>query len=98
MRVFRGATYYNKGMIALAHNGNLVNAHLIRHRLEQQGSIFQTTSDTEVVVHLIAQSKEQTLPEAIADALRIEDVQLPATPARIHAIIANRQQETRRSA
>ena len=60
----------NKGMIALAHNGNLVNAHLIRHRLEQQGSIFQTTSDTEVVVHLIAQSKEQTLPEAIADALR----------------------------
>src|SRR5262249_8941324 len=60
----------NKGMIALAHNGNLVNAHHIRARLEQQGSIFQTTSDTEVVVHLIAQSKEQTLPEAIADALR----------------------------
>src|SRR5213075_2898657 len=60
----------NKGMIALAHNGNLVNANLIRHRLEQQGSIFQTTSDTEVVVHLIAQSKEQTLPDAIADALR----------------------------
>jgi amidophosphoribosyltransferase len=63
----------NKGMIALAHNGNLVNAHFIRQKLEQQGSIFQTTSDTEVVVHLIAQSKEQTLPEAIADALgRIE--------------------------
>src|SRR5438874_11970450 len=60
----------NKGMIALAHNGNLVNAQQIRHRLEQQGSIFQTNSDTEVVVHLIAQSREQTLPEAIADALR----------------------------
>jgi len=60
----------NKGMIALAHNGNLVNALAIRHKLEQQGSIFQTTSDTEVVVHLIAQSKEQTLPEAISDALR----------------------------
>jgi amidophosphoribosyltransferase len=60
----------NKGMIALAHNGNLVNANHIRAKLEQQGSIFQTTSDTEVVVHLIAQSKEQTLPEAIADALR----------------------------
>src|SRR5262249_13087280 len=60
----------NKGMIALAHNGNLVNANQIRTRLEQQGSIFQTTSDTEVVVHLIAQSREQTLPEAIADALR----------------------------
>src|SRR5436305_2028644 len=60
----------NKGMIALAHNGNLVNALDIRSRLEAQGSIFQTTSDTEVVVHLIAQSKEHTLPEAICDALR----------------------------
>src|SRR4051794_5326428 len=60
----------NKGMIALAHNGNLVNAQQIRQKLEQQGSIFQTTSDTEVIVHLVAQSKEQTLPEAIADALR----------------------------
>src|SRR6266566_2493510 len=60
----------NKGMMALAHNGNLVNAAEIRHRLESQGSIFQTTSDTEVLVHLIALSKEQTLPEAIADALR----------------------------
>ena len=60
----------NKGMIALAHNGNLVNAHIIRQKLEQQGSIFQTTSDTEVIVHLVAQSREQTLPEAIADALR----------------------------
>ena len=60
----------NKGMIALAHNGNLVNAQQIRSKLETQGSIFQTTSDTEVIVHLIAQSKEQTLPEAIADALR----------------------------
>ncbi len=60
----------NKGMIALAHNGNLVNAADIRGRLERAGSIFQTTSDTEVIVHLIAQSKEQTLPEAIADSLR----------------------------
>ena len=60
----------NKGMIALAHNGNLVNANEIRARLEAQGSIFQTTSDTEVIVHLIAQSKEQTLPEAACDALR----------------------------
>jgi amidophosphoribosyltransferase len=60
----------NKGMIALAHNGNLVNANEIRARLEAQGSIFQTTSDTEVIVHLIAQSKEHTLPEAACDALR----------------------------
>jgi len=60
----------NKGVMALAHNGNLVNAQEIRSRLEGQGSIFQTNSDTEVIVHLIALSKEHTLPEAIADALR----------------------------
>ena len=60
----------NKGMLAVAHNGNLVNAQEVRGRLEAQGSIFQTTSDTEVIVHLIAQSREQTLPEAICDALR----------------------------
>jgi amidophosphoribosyltransferase len=60
----------NKGPIAVAHNGNLVNAQEIRSRLEAQGSIFQTTSDTEVIVHLIALSREHTLPEAMADALR----------------------------
>src|SRR5512146_2927658 len=60
----------NKGMIAVAHNGNLVNASDIRSRLEADGSIFQTTSDTEVIVHLIAHSREQSLPDAIADALR----------------------------
>src|SRR5271165_4438645 len=60
----------NKGSIAVAHNGNLVNAAEVRGRLERQGSIFQTNSDTEVIVHLIALSREHTLPEAIADALR----------------------------
>src|SRR6059058_5798772 len=60
----------NKGSIAVAHNGNLVNAQEVRARLERQGSIFQTNSDTEVIVHLIALSKEHTLPEAMADALR----------------------------
>ncbi len=47
----------NKGSIALAHNGNLVNAQHVRARLESQGSIFQTNSDTEVIVHLIARSQ-----------------------------------------
>jgi amidophosphoribosyltransferase len=56
--------------VALAHNGNLTNAGEIRARMEAQGSIFQTSSDTEVIVHLIAQSREHTLPEAMADALR----------------------------
>ena len=60
----------HKGTIALAHNGNLVNAQEIRTRLESEGSIFSTNSDTEVIVHLMAQSREHTLPEAIADALR----------------------------
>ena len=60
----------HKGTIALAHNGNLVNAQEIRSRLESLGSIFSTNSDTEVIVHLMAQSLEHTLPEAIADALR----------------------------
>jgi amidophosphoribosyltransferase len=60
----------NKGSIAVAHNGNLTNAAEVRGRLERQGSIFQTNSDTEVIVHLIALSREQTLPEAISDALR----------------------------
>jgi len=63
----------NKGAIAIAHNGNLVNAAAIRAKLEGQGSIFQTNSDTEVLVHLIALSRELTLPDAIADALcRVE--------------------------
>jgi amidophosphoribosyltransferase len=60
----------NKGAMAVAHNGNLTNAADVRQRLERQGSIFQTNSDTEVIVHLIAMSKEHTLPQAMADALR----------------------------
>src|SRR6202023_1705653 len=56
----------NKGTIAIAHNGNLINAQAIRAKLEGQGSIFQTNSDTEVLVHLIALSREQTLPDACA--------------------------------
>jgi amidophosphoribosyltransferase len=60
----------NKGAMAVAHNGNLTNAADVRRRLERQGSIFQTNSDTEVIVHLIAMSKEQTLLEAMGDALR----------------------------
>ena len=60
----------NKGKIALAHNGNITNALEVRAGLEQAGSIFQTTSDTEVIVHLIARSREQALPDAVADSLR----------------------------
>jgi len=59
----------NKGKIALGHNGNLTNATNLRRKLEDRGSIFQTTSDTEVIVHLIARSTARNLPGAIADAL-----------------------------
>jgi amidophosphoribosyltransferase len=59
----------NKGKLALAHNGNLTNALELRRRLEHRGSIFQTTSDTEVIVHLIARSNGRNLSGAIADAL-----------------------------
>jgi amidophosphoribosyltransferase len=60
----------NKGKIALAHNGNITNALEVRAQLEQAGSIFQTTSDTEVIMHLIARSREQALADAMADSLR----------------------------
>jgi amidophosphoribosyltransferase len=63
------AVEFAGGSVALGHNGNLVNAHELRERLEAEGAIFQTTSDTECIVHLIARSKERTLPERIADAL-----------------------------
>ena len=59
----------NKGKVALGHNGNLTNANELRRRLEHRGSIFQTTSDTEVIVHLIARSAARNLPGGIADAL-----------------------------
>jgi len=60
---------YLRGQIALAHNGNLTNAEKIRHDLEAQGSIFSSTTDTEVIVHLIARSRELNLLEASVDAL-----------------------------
>jgi amidophosphoribosyltransferase len=64
------AVDYAGGSVAVGHNGNLVNAVELRERLEAEGSIFQTTSDTEVIVHLIAKSREEDLPGRAADALR----------------------------
>ncbi len=59
----------NKGKVALGHNGNLTNAAEWRRRLEHRGSIFQTNSDTEVIVHLIARSQARNLSGALGDAL-----------------------------
>lgn len=58
-----------KGLIAIAHNGNLVNLGTARERLERDGAVFQTTSDTEIIVQLIAHSNETTLVDCIADSL-----------------------------
>src|SRR5215813_12818482 len=58
-----------RGPLALAHNGNLVDARRIRLDLEKSGALFTTTSDSEVILHLIARSKAPTLTEAIAEAL-----------------------------
>lgn len=60
---------YARGSIAVAHNGNLVNAQDVRNGLEQTGSIFSTTSDTEVLVHLLAKSQSDLLSERVAEAL-----------------------------
>ncbi len=57
------------GELAVAHNGNLVNAGILKDELEAYGSIFVSTTDTEVIVHLIAQSRAATLHERIVDAL-----------------------------
>ena len=59
----------SKGQVAVAHNGNLTNALELRRELEEDGSIFQSTSDTEVVLHLVARSRERTLAGALRDAL-----------------------------
>jgi amidophosphoribosyltransferase len=59
----------SKGHVAVAHNGNLTNAIELRRELEAEGSIFQGTSDTEVVLHLLARSRERTLAGALRDAL-----------------------------
>jgi len=60
---------YKRGQIAGAHNGNLVNAEQLRRRMEKEGSIFRTTTDTEVILHLLARSEKESTPDGIADAL-----------------------------
>jgi len=60
---------YAEGNLAIAHNGNLTNAHDIRKRLVEEGALFQTSSDSEVIVHLIARSRHDTIQAQIDDAL-----------------------------
>lgn len=60
---------HHRGPIAVAHNGNLVDAALVRADLEEDGAIFQTTTDTETVLHLVARSKSQDVVDAIVESL-----------------------------
>jgi amidophosphoribosyltransferase len=59
----------NKGRIAVAHNGNIINAAELRRELGRQGSIFQSSSDTEVILHLVACSRERAMAGALREAL-----------------------------
>ncbi len=61
---------YKNGPLALGHNGNLTNYKQLREKMEQQGSIFSSTSDTELILHNIAKSKKDNIAEAMAEALR----------------------------
>ena len=62
-----------KGLIAIAHNGNLINLGTAKARLERDGAIFQTTSDSEIIIQLIAHSRCTTLIDCMADALKQVD-------------------------
>lgn len=62
---------FSLGSLAIAHNGNLVNALELRNELESKGAIFQSSSDSEVIVHLIASSRAGSLPERLIDAVKV---------------------------
>ncbi|MFA5403117.1 MAG: class II glutamine amidotransferase, partial [Candidatus Omnitrophota bacterium] len=61
---------YVKGSICIAHNGNLVNSTELRQHLEETGSIFQTTTDSEIIIHLMARGKSRNLDESLLYALQ----------------------------
>lgn len=61
---------YIRGQVAIAHNGNLVNAVVLRDKFEQAGHLFHTTSDTEVIIHLLASPEQQRTPDPVAATLR----------------------------
>jgi amidophosphoribosyltransferase len=61
---------YVRGSIAVAHNGNLVNAQELRNELEHLGSIFSTVADTEVIIHLLARAQSDSLVDRVIDALK----------------------------
>jgi len=78
-----------RGPIAIAHNGNLINCEKLRQKLESDGAIFQSTSDTEVILHLLAKSASEDLDQAVIEALMaIQGAysMLMMTPQELYAI------------
>lgn len=78
-----------RGPIALAHNGNLINSDLLRRQLEEDGAIFQSSSDTEVVLHLLARYPKKDLDEALREVLlQIKGAysMLIQTPRQLYAV------------
>jgi len=61
---------FAKGAVCIAHNGNLVNSLELRKYLERSGSIFQTTTDSELIIHLMAKSKSKDLEDSLVYALK----------------------------
>lgn len=61
---------YKNGSLALGHNGNLINYQQLRRKMEANGSIFASTSDTEVILHLVAKSRQKRIERALAEALK----------------------------
>jgi len=61
---------YAKGSVCIAHNGNLVNSLTLRKNLEKNGSIFQTTTDSEIIIHLMARSQSPNLEKSLIYALK----------------------------
>ncbi|MEG1157826.1 MAG: amidophosphoribosyltransferase, partial [Christensenellaceae bacterium] len=62
---------YRSGKLALSHNGNLINASILREKMENDGAIFQTTIDTEVMANLIAKYSKRGLVQAIASMMKV---------------------------
>lgn len=82
----------SKGQLAIAHNGNLTNGWELRRELEASGSIFQATSDTEVIPHLMARSRETTLRHALRESLlRLEGAYSLVLLAQDRLIVARDQ-------
>lgn len=81
---------YSQGNFALAHNGNLTNTRELRAKLKDEGSIFQTTTDSEIFLHLIARSRQPTQIQQIQEAVRIAKGAYSLVMLSEHALYASR--------